>query len=99
MRLNRDISHDTLLSELVDKPLGPMLKRVADQWMRKHSSDRSEFDRVYGTAFDLAVDCAYALEMVPCPVYSALNGEDTYEVWDIPIYLTELAEEIVGIDA
>lgn len=90
MKLNQTISHDTLLSELASKPGGPALREAAEKWMCEQIEAGAN-----GSAFDLSVDCAYDMGLVPCPIYSVINGEDT---WDIPQYLTELAEELMGAD-
>ncbi len=74
MRLNAGISHDTRLAE-IPKPL----RDAAECWMKTFIGD-------YDRDFDMAVDCAHDMELVPCPM-----SEDT---WDIPVYLIELAEEL-----
>lgn len=61
-------------------------KAAVKAWMKEHISKHD-----YGRAFDLAVNCAYDLELVS----AELND------WEIPAYVTDIAEtflpEPVGI--
>ena len=54
--------------------------RQARAWMRRHVT---KYD--YGRGFDLAVDCAYDLDLCE---YCEVNGDKTF----IPIWLVQLAE-------
>lgn len=57
--------------------------KQAEKWMR---DSMTEYE--YGSSFDLAVECAYSLDLCEmCEV----NGDKTF----IPIWLTELAETIL----
>jgi hypothetical protein len=55
-------------------------KTKVKAWMEEHLSKHA-----YGRAFDLAVDCAYDLELVS----EELND------WEIPAYVTDIAESFL----
>lgn len=74
MPLNDRISWDTPLAEVPQA-----LRDQCAEWMRANANDTY-------SSFDLAVECAHDLELVPDP----FDSDD----WSIPIYCTELAEEL-----
>lgn len=68
---------------------------MVQRWM-----NRNRNDRVYGSAFDFAVDCVYDLYLVsPSGVGSDRNGYRWPGDWEIPQYAVDIAESIMGPDS
>ena len=84
------VIHPVVLPQLPTKPdvgmsaseIPSELKLKVETWMRETIPHHN-----YGSAFDLAVDAAYELE---------LTGKK--QDWEIPVYAVEIAESIMGPD-